>query len=269
MSTQFIALDGEMTAASIAMGGRIFQIGLVLVEKTSEGLAIKDSFTAIFNPGEDYYWEEEAEAVHGYRESEILDAPPAEETDRQIAEWLKSHGVSKRENPGVAIGFNVGAFDLPHIEVVLPETFNLFSRRSVDLNSICFTLEDSSYNGQPGNWAMWKRLSKKYAERSILLGQNEVYLSEAHNALYDAYLHYYAWIFLKSAIQGNPLQVPGIPSRESDVRRALKELSNRYTNVEISELTGVPTYFIKAWRDGGRATRKEYIEPILKLVKNN
>jgi len=257
-----------MTAASIAMGGRIFQIGLVLLEQTEEGISIKDSFTATFNPGEDYYWEEEAEAVHGFLESEVMDAPPAADADLKISEWLKLHGVDIRRNPGIAIGFNIGAFDLPHIEVVLPETFKLFSRRSVDLNSICFTLDNFEYNGVKTSWSGWKRLAKKYAERSILLGQNDIYLSEAHDALYDAYLHYYAWMFLQGAVRGNPLQVPGIPSRDSDVRRALKELANRYTQAQISELTGVPISFVKGWINGGRATRKDYIEAILKLVKS-
>jgi hypothetical protein len=100
------------------------------------------------------------------------------------------------------------------------------------------------------------------------LGQNDIYLSEAHDALYDAYLHYYAWMFLQGAVRGNPLQVPGIPSRDSDVRRALKELANRYTQAQISELTGVPISFVKGWINGGRATRKDYIEAILKLVKS-
>lgn len=268
MSIKFVALDGEMTAASIAMGGRIFQIGIVLLEKTDQGIGISDSYTATFNPGEEYYWDPEAEAVHGCLESEILEAQPAADVDSKLAEWLRVRGVDGWDNPGIAVGFNVGAFDLPHIEVMLPETFKLFSRRSVDLNAICFTLDDAEYNGQKTSWAVWKRMAKKYAERSILLGQNNVYLSEAHDALYDSYLHYYAWSFLQAATHGSPLQIPGIPSRESDVRRALKELTNRYTQPQISELTGVPIYYVKSWLNGGRATRKDYIESILKLVKS-
>ena len=269
MSVQFIALDGEMTAASVAMGGRIFQIGLVSITKDgNNNLLIKESFTATFNPGEDYIWEDEAEAVHGYTEEEVLEAQPAEEADEAIYNWLISQGLDPKTNPGVAVGFNVGSFDLPHVEVVLPKTFSLFSRRSVDLNALLFTLDGVDYNGQPSTWNSWKRMAKKYAERSISLGHNDMYTSSAHNALYDAYIHFYAWQFIQSAIKGTPLTVPGIPTKESDVKRALKELANRYNHEEISNLTGVPQFVIKAWSDGGRAVRKEYIDSIIKLVRS-
>jgi hypothetical protein len=270
MSTKFFALDGEMTASSIAMGGRIFQIGLVGILKDSDNnMNTQESFSLTFSPGEDeYYWEPEAEAVHGVREEEMLSALIGiEEADEIIYNWLLSQGVDTEKNPAVAVGFNIGSFDLPHIAEALPRTYSLFSKNSVDLNSLCFTLDGLEYNGDAADHTQWKRMAKKYAERSISLINDTVYAAEAHNALYDAYLHFYAWKFMHAAIKGVPLTIPGIPNRETDVKRALKELVNRYRLEDISKITGVPELYINGWLKGGRATRREYIEAIIRLVK--
>jgi DNA polymerase III epsilon subunit-like protein len=269
MAIKLIALDGEMTASSLAMGGRIFQIGLVSIIKDGNNTPnIQESFTLTFNPGEDeYYWEEEAEAIHGVREEEMLQAISAEEADEAIHNWLVSQGVDARVNPAVAIGFNVGSFDLPHIAEVLPRTYKLFSGRSIDINALCFTLDGVEYKGTSSEWSGWKRMAKKYAERSISLANNSMYTPEAHNALYDAYMHFYAWQFIQAAVKGEPLSIPGIPTRESDVKRALKELANHYNIEDIAKITGVPEAYIKGWSKGGRATRREYMDAIIRLVK--
>lgn len=269
MAIKFIALDGEMTASSLAMGGRIFQIGLVsIIKDAANNPNIQESFTLTFNPGEDeYYWEEEAETIHGVREEEMLDAIPAREADELIYNWLVSQGVDAKTSPAVAIGFNVGSFDLPHIAEVLPKTYSLFSGRSVDINALCFTLDGVDYNGSNSEWSGWKKMAKKYAERSIFLANNSMYAPEAHNALYDAYLHFYAWQFIQAAIKGSPLGIPGIPVRESDVKRALKELATRYKQEEIANLAGVPEIYIRGWLKGGRATRRDYMDAIIRLVK--
>jgi hypothetical protein len=266
MATIYIAVDGEMTAASIPMGGRLFQLGLVMVNKIS-GTKVEagDSLLLNFCP-DDFYWSDEAEAVHGYSEEEVLSYEPAETADKKLVEWLRAHGVSERDR-AVIIGFNIGAFDLPHIEAVLPESRKLLSHRSIDLNALCFTLEGFDYRGNETEWTGWKRYAKKYAERTIGLSQNSLNTEQAHNALYDAYLHFYAWQFLKSAATGEPLAIPNIPSRDSDVRRALKELSKSYKPEEISRHTGVPEVFVKGWLNGGRATRRDYIDSIIRLVR--
>lgn len=266
MSTIYIAVDGEMTAASIPMGGRLFQLGLVMVNKVSSTkIEAGDSLLLNFCP-EDFYWSEEAEAVHGYSEEEVLGFEPAADADKKLVEWLKAHGVSERDK-AVIIGFNIGSFDLPHIEVVLPESRKLLSHRTIDLNALCFTLEGIEYNGNDTEWTGWKRFAKKYAERTIGLSHNSLNAEQAHNALYDAYLHFYAWQFLKSVSTGEALAIPNIPSRDSDVRRALKELSRAYTAEEISNRTGVPETFVKGWLNGGRATRRDYIDSIIRLVR--
>lgn len=266
MSTIYLAADGEMTASSIPMGGRIFQLGVVKVNRVdARKVEAGESLLLNFCP-EEFYWSEEAEAVHGYSEEEVLSFPPADEADKKFSEWLKAQGVDEL-NKAVIIGFNIGAFDLPHIEAVLPESRKLLSHRTIDLNALCFTLEGFEYCGNETAWTGWKRFAKKYAERTIHLAHNNLNTEQAHNALYDAYLHFYAWQFLKAISMGEELAIPNIPSRDSDVRRALRELSNAYTAQEIAAKTGVPEVFVKGWLNGGRATRRDYIDSIIRLVK--
>ena len=81
-------------------------------------------------------------------------------------------------------GWNVGAFDLPFVRDTLPGLASLLSRRSVDLNAVCFTLGGTlPYFGSRPKWNTWKRLSKEAAQAELTA------ISVApkwHDAGYDA-----------------------------------------------------------------------------------
>jgi hypothetical protein len=196
--TTFFGLDGEMSAAELHAGGRLIQIGAA-AHTYPDGVTLTeepDAFSMLLNPGS-MSWDPESAAVHGFTREEIEAAAPAADVDDALYSWLVARGANpKRRENTIAVGFNVGSFDLPHLAVVLPKTYSLFSRRSLDLNSICFTLDGKPIDGTPGTWQQWKEAAKTHAIVTLAgLGYQEA----EHDAGYDALLHLYVWRFLKDA----------------------------------------------------------------------
>lgn len=61
----------------------------------------------------------------------------ASSVDATLAAWLRVQGVKDHEL--VALGWNVGAFDLPRFQRTLPHSARFFHPyRAVDLNSLCY-----------------------------------------------------------------------------------------------------------------------------------
>lgn len=260
-------LDGEMTAADPHAGGRLIQIGLAAHEDNSGGVAESPAaFSSLINPGE-HMWDSRAAAVHGFTVEEILQAPTAEQVDAACVEWLSRHGV-QRPRTALAIGFNVGAFDLPHIALVLPRTAGLFTRRTIDLNALCFTLEGRLHEGNAPTWSGWKRMATTYAER--IIAQHGASSEAAHDAGYDALLHLHAWRYLRGAIQGNPLPMP--QEATHTYARQVQAMTNRLLTLmnvaEATERTGYTADEIKGWANGGRVTDREVLVNLETAYRN-
>ena len=261
MSLQLIGLDGEMSAADTAAGGRLIQIGLA-VHTTPDGTEAERpaTFSSLINPG-DITWDARAAAVHGYTLADVLTAPLASGVDDAVVTWLAQHGLD-RERRGIAIGFNVGAFDIPHLTLVLPRTARLFARRTIDLNALCFTLDGVAHQGTPASWSGWKRMATTYAERVI--AANAAHDLAAHDAGYDALLHLHAWRFLRAAIHGTPLPIGQTPvtGYSKDVQQALGSLLAIAGLERTCEATGYDQHQVKGWVAGGRVTDPAALERI-------
>jgi hypothetical protein len=89
----------------------------------------------------------------------------------------------------IAVGWNVCGFDLPYVRHYLPRLGSFISRRSVDLNAVCFTFA----GGAGGRWKRLKRRSKRYAEER--LGRAE---------WHDAAAALLAWEYFKNLTRGEP-----------------------------------------------------------------
>lgn len=260
-------LDGEMTAADLHAGGRLIQIGLAAHEDESGGVSGSPAtFSSLINPGE-HTWDPRAAAVHGFTVDEISRAPSAEQVDATCVEWLSHHGV-QRPRSALAIGFNVGAFDLPHIALVLPRTSALFTRRTIDLNALCFTLEGRLHEGNAPTWSGWKRMATTYAER--IIAQRGASAEAAHDAGYDALLHLYAWRYLRGAIHGEPLSMPQETTRT--YARQVQAITNRLLTLmnvaEAADRTGYTAEEIKGWANGGRVTDREVLANLETAYRN-
>lgn len=247
----FFGIDGEMSAADISYGGRLIQIGMA-AHTDAEGNELDNpaSFGSLINPGE-FSWDERAAAVHGFTRDEIENAPPASQVDYLCADWLGSHGV-ERPRSAVAVGFNVGSFDLPHIAEVLPKTALLLARRTVDLNAICFTLEGMKHEGGFPSWSGWKRMASTYAERVI--SEKSLSAAMAHDAEYDALLHLFAWRFLRAAAHGKALDMPQEPVRGlgKETQVLTGELLSMVGMDEAVRRTGFTRHQLRGWANGGR-----------------
>ena len=82
MAHVFLGLDGEMTAADLAAGGRLIQIGLAVGEGEDDRVCELIGW----GPGE-FTADPTAMAVHGIPEKTILAAPRAEEVDARLSAW--------------------------------------------------------------------------------------------------------------------------------------------------------------------------------------
>jgi hypothetical protein len=106
----------------------------------------------------------------------------------------------------VAVGWNVGAFDMPFVRDALPMTCPLFSRRTADLNAVCFTLGGALHlGGSTPKWSTWKRLAKEAAQSSLLAAG---VATDWHDAGYDAVASLAAWNWLRDRIAGLPMPAP-------------------------------------------------------------
>lgn len=265
VSLRFFGLDGEMSAADLAAGGRLIQIGLA----ANEGLdgqwatGALDSFSCTINPGP-CRWERQAEAVHGIRQEEVARAIPAEQADELLVEWLTDRGMStSARSECIPVGFNVGAFDLPHMRAVLPRAHALMSARTVDLNALCFSLDGAAYDGSACTWREWKRLASAFGWHTV----RQVNLdAEPHHARDDAQVHVHAWRFLRSAMRGEAMVMSYLVMPSSDAELVVGELLTRYSADDLARRSGVPVDVIEAWSRGGRARRLDYLQALRRLL---
>lgn len=100
-------------------------------------------------------------AVNGFTAERAAAAPTRADVDARLEAFLESVGVAPAR--GVPVGFNVGAFDMPFIRRNLNRSGPLFTRRSIDLNAVCFAL--APVVGR--NWQSLKAAAVQSAARCI------------------------------------------------------------------------------------------------------
>lgn len=181
----YIGLDGEMSGTEIEFGARLIQIGFAFEDGAH--------YNAFLNPGK-MSWSYEAQEVHGITQDRVNDFMSATEIDQRAYEFLTGRGLDpKRRAQAIPVGWNVGSFDMPFVKKSMPKTYGLFSRRVVDLNSLCFALDGRKDNGMPVKFETWKRRSKDYAI-------NRIGYEDAHDAGWDARMSLYCFYYLRDVM---------------------------------------------------------------------
>jgi len=175
-----LGIDGEMSDSDLSSGAVLLQIGLC----DQYG----NTFESLIGHSEGWYKSEEASAVHCIPDEDILLAQRAGAVDERLRAWLDerledaiARGVHTGLRPFIPLGWNVGGFDMPFVRKFLPLSCELISRRSLDLNALCHSFEQSwvTYQGERKSFNQWKQLAHDYAEK--ILGD-----TNWHDALYDA-----------------------------------------------------------------------------------
>ena len=264
---RYFGLDGEMSGADLDSGGRLIQIGVA----ANTGLDFNEldgpeSFSLLIDPGP-MEWEPVAEAVHGFDRSTVeADGITPEDADARLVAWLVDHGASpQRRGLNIPVGFNVGAFDMPHVARILPRTYALFSRRTLDLNPLLFTLAGEVYDSKPRTPDDWKALSIDYAARKIAALTGAA--GAAHDAGNDALIHLHAWRFLRAAVRGNPFSMDLPPVEPPQSQVWAQTVVAQLGPWKASTVIDVPQVFIEQWARGGRATNIAYLTELENLVK--
>jgi DNA polymerase III epsilon subunit-like protein len=183
----YIGIDGEMSGNDIDSGHKLIQIGMA---KYVDGRVF--STGTLLNPGT-MVWSEEAEAVHQFSQEHIeKNGEDPAMVDQMLADWANP---SRHVRDFVMVGFNVGSFDRPFIKQQLPITFSKFSRRSVDLNSVIFSMSDSN-----SDFEQIKQASKDYAFEKMD-GMFDGFKNRQHDAEYDAAMSLYCFEYLRNVIK--------------------------------------------------------------------
>ena len=181
-----MGIDGEMSSANLAEGGRLIQIGVAV--RLPDGTLSSASW--LINPGE-MAWEATAAAVHGISyETVIQQGRSQDSVDQELYDWLISHGAHPRQRAkNVPVGFNITGFDLPFIKLQLPKTYALLSRRTAELNGMMWL-----FHGKNNlNFESWKQMGMDYAHMNL-----PDY--KPHDAEWDAKRHLLVFEWLRSGI---------------------------------------------------------------------
>lgn len=184
----FVGIDGEMSSANLAEGGRLIQIGVAV--RLPDGSM--DSASWLINPGE-MAWEATAAAVHGISyETVIMQGRSQDSVDQELYEWLVGHGANPRQRAKtVPVGFNITGFDLPYVKFQLPKTFSLLSRRTAELNGMMWLFHGKDQK----NFESWKKLAMEQAHQALPD-------FKPHDAEWDAKRHLLVFEWLRSVIMG-------------------------------------------------------------------
>jgi hypothetical protein len=205
-----IGLDGEMSSADLSSGGRLIQAGFA-AWSTQPGGDI-ETFTSLIRQTE-MDWSARAATVHNIARESVEAGPPPEEVDEAAFSWLLAHGAVEGRRLVVPIGLNVGSFDMPFFRQALPRTASLISRRSVDLNALCFTFADWDPNHRASsarNFTGWKR-SMKTAVNAELARRG--FAVAEHDAGYDAAQALLGWWWLRRQMTDLTAEVARLDGR--------------------------------------------------------
>jgi len=184
----YIGIDGEMSGTDIDSGHKLIQIGMAKYDKsgTIEHVGYP------LNPGE-MEWSMEAQEVHQFTREDVSGYGILPSIIDPIAARWANPGQQRRDF--VMVGFNVGSFDRPFIKQTLPLLYGKFSRRSVDLNSVIFSMADTNtkFERIKGN-------AKDYAIEKME-GMFSGFKNRQHDAEYDAVMALYCFEYLRSIIK--------------------------------------------------------------------
>lgn len=184
----YIGIDGEMSGTDIDAGHKLIQIGLA---KYINGQVASIGY--LINPGE-MAWSLQAEEVHQFSKEYINKyGLSPESVDIASSTWANP---STQKRDFVMVGFNVGSFDRPFVKQTLPLLYEKFSRRSVDLNSLIFSMSDTN-----SQFERIKARSKEYAFHKME-GMFQGFSNRQHDAEYDAVMSLYCFEYLRGLIKG-------------------------------------------------------------------
>jgi hypothetical protein len=188
----YVGLDGEMTGTELSAQARLCQIGIAFDTKRT--------FVSDIGWGVgDYIAVDQALEVNKFTHRRIQQGPDPTFVDNLLESFLVGNGGLKDKKIFIPVGFNVGRFDMPFVEDALPISNQYFSRRTIDLNAICFDYDgEIKYEGSYPTWRGWKRLAKNYAQEIIDTSNVQ---GAAHDAGWDAVQAILCLEFLKSVIR--------------------------------------------------------------------
>lgn len=173
-----IGLDGEMTGSGSPEEFQLIQIGVATLSGARWQSDIGHS---------QYNSSEEAMKVNGFTDERVKAGPPETVVDGWLNQFLAEHKVLEKR--GIAVGWNVGSFDMPFVRRYLPQSAKRFSYRSLDLNSVCFTIGEATGR----TWQSVKEEAKAAAVKTIGF-------EKWHDAGYDAMAAIRAWEHLRDMI---------------------------------------------------------------------
>lgn len=190
----YIGIDGEMSGTDIDAGHKLIQIGMA---KYVDSRVV--SIGVMLNPGE-MAWSDQAEEVHQFSREYIREWGEHPSTvDNLLADWANP---TPHKRDFVMVGFNVGSFDRPFIKQQLPITYGKFSRRSVDLNSVIFSMSDTN-----SAFERIKGRAKDYAIEKMD-GMFDGFKDRQHDAEYDAVMSLYCFEYLRKLVKGEQPHPP-------------------------------------------------------------
>lgn len=183
----YIGIDGEMSGTDIDAGHKLIQIGLAKYDE--EGDVEHIGFP--LNPGE-MAWSMEAQEVHKFTQEDVRGYGIYPGIIDPIAAKWANPGEQRRDF--IMVGFNVGSFDRPFIKQTLPLLYGKFSRRSVDLNSVIFSMADTN--------TKFERIKEKAKSYAItkMEGMFHEFKNRQHDAEYDAVMALYCFEYLRGRI---------------------------------------------------------------------
>lgn len=185
-----IGLDGEMSDSELDKGAVLIQIGVC----DEYG----NTFESLIGHAPGWYKSEQASGVHNIPDEDIWFAPRPDVVDQRLCQWLeerlddaRARGDHTGLRPFIPVGWNVGGFDMPFVRKFLPVSCELISRRSLDLNALCYAFEDGqvTYQGERLSFIGWQRLAHSHAN-------DQFDNPQWHNALFDAQAALEAYNFL-------------------------------------------------------------------------
>ncbi len=186
---RYIGLDGEMTGSGSRDRKRIAFKEYQLIQI---GLAVEPNVRFVSDVGYDKWISQpEAMKVNKFTTQRIYDAPRPAQVDEAACRFIDAWvGPSKRDLH--AVGWNVGSFDMPFVREYLPALGDRFSYRSVDLNSILYSVVDTDDE--------YKELKGKAKSGAEVALHNVGIEPKWHDAGYDAAAALMAFKLLREKI---------------------------------------------------------------------
>lgn len=183
----YIGIDIETTGLNPAQGHRLIQIGLYMGGQMAFKI-VKDVL-----PIGSMTIDQSALNVNGFNLARIGAGTPNDEIDYDLYNQL--HGIYKfNEGDIIAVGWNVGSFDMDFIKKEMPKFATLFSHRCCDLSGAAMLISDAL---GWGNWRDLKAHVQSEVEKEMAGGAP----SKWHDAGWDAEAAYKAMPILKRFIK--------------------------------------------------------------------